>query len=133
MTCSAARASKRSIGWASVRWPMLRLFFMSMTSCSSRENEAQSFVPPASRRPESGRRDAGGTTPRIGNPSFERIQSFIMFISLLKRIGAAMMLLAASQVLLLLAMRMLSRRLGEQGYGQYGLAMSIGVYSFQFI
>ncbi|HLX61123.1 MAG TPA: hypothetical protein VKX17_07550 [Planctomycetota bacterium] len=56
-----------------------------------------------------------------------------MLASILKKIGAATLLLAASQVLLLLAMRMLSRRLGEQGYGQYGLAMSIGVYSFQFI
>lgn len=56
-----------------------------------------------------------------------------MLTNILKKIGAATLLLAASQVLLLLAMRMLSRRLGERGYGEYGLAMSIGVYSFQFI
>ena len=51
----------------------------------------------------------------------------------LKKISAATLLLMACQGLLLLAMPLVISRLGKTGYGEFGLAMSIGVYAYQFI
>lgn len=50
-----------------------------------------------------------------------------------KKISAATLLLLACQGLLLLALPLISRRLGQSGYGELGLAMWASMCAYQFI
>lgn len=54
-------------------------------------------------------------------------------VNLFRKIGAASLLLLASQLILFLSTWLNARRLGTEGYGRFGLAMSVSVCAAQFI
>ncbi len=56
-----------------------------------------------------------------------------MFKGVLKKMSVATLLMLGCQMLLLVAMQLVSQRLGKSGYGRFGLAMSMSVFAAQFI
>ena len=54
-------------------------------------------------------------------------------LNIIRKIGAASLLLLASQMILFLSTWLNARRLGTEGYGRFGLAMSVSVCAAQFI